>query len=237
MKQITTFILTLFVFCSISAQTNNFYLTKNAIGKTFFANEIDSITYNEIGDTFVEQIWSNGLAYETNLSSNDTLSIKGTDDIECVSIKNDSVLGGFIANTGDFLILLPSSSSSGELHLAVGNVYNNEDKIVCDVDSFGIIRYIYTDKELYSLIYTEDSLIVIGGKEGFKKSYVYDTFSLEKGKAQLPLMRAGGVTSSWQYKTISLLKDIFGIINGKGVAARFGMYCGAKYLDHLEGVN
>lgn len=235
MKQITTFILTLFVFCSISAQTNNFYLTKNAIGKTFFANEIDSITYNEIGDTFVEQIWSNGLAYETNLSSNDTLSIKGTDDIECVSIKNDSVLGGFIANTGDFLILLPSSSSSGELHLAVGNVYNNEDKIVCDVDSFGIIRYIYTDKELYSLIYTEDSLIVIGGKEGFKKSYVYDTFSLEKGKAQLPLMRAGGVTSSWQYKTISLLKDIFGIINGKGVAARFGMYCGVKYLDHLEG--
>lgn len=235
MKQITTFILTLFVFCSISAQTNNFYLQKNAIGKTFFANEIDSITYNEIGDTFVEQIWSNGLAYETNLSSNDTLSIKGTDDIECVSIKNDSVLGGFIANTGDFLILLPSSSSSGELHLAVGNVYNNEDKIVCDVDSFGIIRYIYTDKELYSLIYTEDSLIVIGGKEGFKKSYVYDTFSLEKGKAQLPLMRAGGVTSSWQYKTISLLNDIFGIINGKGVAARFGMYCGAKYLDHLEG--
>ena len=128
MKQFTIFILTLFAFCSISAQTNNFYLTKNAIGKTFFANEIDSITYNDIGDTFVEQIWSKGLAYETKLSSNDTLSVKGSDDIECVSINNDSVLGGFIANTGDFLILMPSNSSSGDLHLAIGNVYNNEAK-------------------------------------------------------------------------------------------------------------
>ena len=235
MKQITIFILTLFAFCSISAQTNNFYLTKNAIGKTFFANEIDSITYNDIGDTFVEQIWSKGLAYETKLSSNDTLSVKGSDDIECVSINNDSVLGGFIANTGDFLILLPSNSSSGDLHLAIGNVYNNEAKTICDVDSFGIIRHIYTEKNLYSLIYTEDSLIIVGNKDGFKKAHAYEDFSLEKNNVRLQLMRAGGITSSWQYKTISLLHSLFGIINGKGVAARLGMYLGAKYLDNLEG--
>lgn len=225
----------LFAFCSISAQTNNFYLTKNAIGKTFFANEIDSITYNDIGDTFVEQIWSKGLAYETKLSSNDTLSVKGSDDIECVSINNDSVLGGFIANTGDFLILLPSNSSSGDLHLAIGNVYNNEAKTICDVDSFGIIRHIYTEKNLYSLIYTEDSLIIVGNKDGFKKAHAYEDFSLEKNNVRLQLMRAGGITSSWQYKTISLLHSLFGIINGKGVAARLGMYLGAKYLDNLEG--
>lgn len=235
MKQITIFILTLFAFCSISAQTNNFYLTKNAIGKTFFANEIDSITYNDIGDTFVEQIWSKGLAYETKLSSNDTLSVKGSDDIECVSINNDSILGGFIANTGDFLILLPSNSSSGDLHLAIGNVYNNEAKTICDVDSFGIIRHIYTEKNLYSLIYTEDSLIIVGNKDGFKKAHAYEDFSLEKNNVRLQLMRAGGITSSWQYKTISLLHSLFGIINGKGVAARLGMYLGAKYLDNLEG--
>ena len=235
MKQITIFILTLFAFCSISAQTNNFYLTKNAIGKTFFANEIDSITYNDIGDTFVEQIWSKGLAYETKLSSNDTLSVKGSDDIECVSINNDSVLGGFIANTGDFLILMPSNSSSGDLHLAIGNVYNNEAKTICDVDSFGIIRHIYTEKNLYSLIYTEDSLIIVGSKDGFKKAHAYEDFSLEKNNVRLQLMRAGGITSSWQYKTISLLHSLFGIINGKGVAARLGMYLGAKYLDNLEG--
>lgn len=242
MKQITTFILTLFAFCSISAQTNNFYLTKNAIGKTFFANEIDSITYNDIGDTFVEQIWSKGIAYETALTQNDTLSIKGTDDIECVFIKNNSVLGGFIANTGDFLILLPSSSSSGDLHLAIGNVYNNEDKIVCDVDSFGIIRHIYAEKELYSIIYTEDSLTILGNKNGFKKSYAYDIFSLEKDNTKLPLMRAGGISASWQYKTISVLKTFVDIIKGeddvvtlKGVAARLGMYLGTKYLDNLEG--
>lgn len=235
MKQITIFILTLFAFCSISAQTNNFYLTKNAIGKTFFANEIDSITYNDIGDTFVEQIWSKGLAYETKLSSNDTLSVKGSDDIECVSINNDSVLGGFIANTGDFLILLPSNSSSGDLHLAIGNVYNNEAKTICDVDSFGIIRHIYTEKNLYSLIYTEDSLIIVGNKDGFKKAHAYEDISLEKNNVRLQLMRAGGITSSWQYKTISLLHSLFGIINGKGVAARLGMYLGAKYLDNLEG--
>lgn len=235
MKQITIFILTLFAFCSISAQTNNFYLTKNAIGKTFFANEIDSITYNDIGDTFVEQIWSKGLAYETKLSSNDTLSVKGSDDIECVSINNDSILGGFIANTGDFLILLPSNSSSGDLHLAIGNVYNNEAKTICDVDSFGIIRHIYTEKNLYSLIYTEDSLIIVGNKDGFKKAHTYEDFSLEKNNVRLQLMRAGGITSSWQYKTISLLHSLFGIINGKGVAARLGMYLGAKYLDNLEG--
>lgn len=235
MKQITIFILMLFAFCSISAQTNNFYLTKNAIGKTFFANEIDSITYNDIGDTFVEQIWSKGLAYETKLSSNDTLSVKGSDDIECVSINNDSVLGGFIANTGDFLILLPSNSSSGDLHLAIGNVYNNEAKTICDVDSFGIIRHIYTEKNLYSLIYTEDSLIIVGNKDGFKKAHAYEDFSLEKNNVRLQLMRAGGITSSWQYKTISLLHSLFGIINGKGVAARLGMYLGAKYLDNLEG--
>lgn len=235
MKQITIFILTLFAFCSISAQTNNFYLTKNAIGKTFFANEIDSITYNDIGDTFVEQIWSKGLAYETKLSSNDTLSVKGSDDIECVSINNDSILGGFIANTGDFLILLPSNSSSGDLHLAIGNVYNNEAKTICDVDSFGIIRHIYTEKNLYSLIYTEDSLIIVGNKDGFKKVHAYEDFSLEKNNVRLQLMRAGGITSSWQYKTISLLHSLFGIINGKGVAARLGMYLGAKYLDNLEG--
>lgn len=235
MKQITIFILTLFAFCSISAQTNNFYLTKNAIGKTFFANEIDSITYNDIGDTFVEQIWSKGLAYETKLSSNDTLSVKGSDDIECVSINNDSILGGFIANTGDFLILLPSNSSSGDLHLAIGNVYNNEAKTICDVDSFGIIRHIYTEKNLYSLIYTEDSLIIVGNKDGFKKAHAYEDFSLEKNNVRLQLMRAGGITSSWQYKTISLLHSLFGIINGKGVATRLGMYLGAKYLDNLEG--
>lgn len=235
MKQITIFILTLFAFCSISAQTNNFYLTKNAIGKTFFANEIDSITYNDIGDTFVEKIWSKGLAYETKLSSNDTLSVKGSDDIECVSINNDSILGGFIANTGDFLILLPSNSSSGDLHLAIGNVYNNEAKTICDVDSFGIIRHIYTEKNLYSLIYTEDSLIIVGNKDGFKKAHAYEDFSLEKNNVRLQLMRAGGITSSWQYKTISLLHSLFGIINGKGVAARLGMYLGAKYLDNLEG--
>ena len=235
MKQFTIFILTLFAFCSISAQTNNFYLTKNAIGKTFFANEIDSITYNDIGDTFVEQIWSKGLAYETKLSSNDTLSVKGSDDIECVSINNDSVLGGFIANTGDFLILMPSNSSSGDLHLAIGNVYNNEAKTICDVDSFGIIRHIYTEKNLYSLIYTEDSLIIVGSKDGFKKAHAYEDFSLEKNNVRLQLMRAGGITSSWQYKTISLLHSLFGIINGKGVAARLGMYLGAKYLDNLEG--
>ena len=103
------------------------------------------------------------------LSSNDTLSVKGSDDIECVSINNDSILGGFIANTGDFLILLPSNSSSGDLHLAIGNVYNNEAKTICDVDSFGIIRHIYTEKNLYSLIYTEDSLIIVGNKDGFKR--------------------------------------------------------------------
>ena len=44
-----------------------------------------------------------------------------------------------------------------------------------------------------------------------------------------------GITSSWQYKTIYLLHSLFGIINGKGVAARLGMYLGAKYLDNLEG--
>ena len=235
MKQITIFILTLFAFCSISAQTNNIYLTKNAIGKTFFANEIDSITYNDIGDTFVEQIWSKGLAYETKLSSNDTLSVKGSDDIECVSINNDSVLGGFIANTGDFLILMPSNSSSGDLYLAIGNVYNNEAKTICDVDSFGIIRHIYTEKNLYSLIYTEDSLIIVGNKDGFKKAHAYEEKKKKKNNVRLQLMRAGGITSSWQYKTIYLLHSLFGIINGKGVAARLGMYLGAKYLDNLEG--
>ena len=47
MKQITTFILTLFVFCSISAQTNNFDMTKREMPKLFEDRKIRTVWDDE----------------------------------------------------------------------------------------------------------------------------------------------------------------------------------------------
>lgn len=202
--------------------------------RSVFLSEIDSITYSQNNGVYSQQIWMNNKQFENGVNGIDTISFNSLNDIRCAEYHDEYVQYGVIANTGDFLFILNPEKTNNKIVLTAGNSNDLNNSIFCQADSFGIIRNMYVDNRCYAMFYGEDSISIISDdsiviKAPYSIFEQPDDYQLNKGR-----FRAGGITDSWWFQSISVLKTLWDLVDGKGVASRVTLYGGLKIVDFLD---